>query len=430
MGVDDFALRRHHHYGTLLVDLERHQLLDLWPERGAEPFVAWLRACERRPEVICRDRGGAYADAARQAAPHAIQVADRFHLARNAGDVLQRVLARHAAALRAVTGLATPHEHIDPADTTSPMRDENAPTASQPATQLGCPTTQATTRERRRAGYDQVVALRAQGLSLTAVAAQAGLSRPTIRKYLTAKTFPEWAPRRTLLRAGSGYTVYLQRRWAEGCRDATILWSELQAQGFTGSLRMVQRAVAAWRPQPRVRGPRRRPSQPAGPVGTPGLARPAGARSSSARSSSGGVLQQLDLPQPRGLSPQQGAWLLLRPADTLNASEQVLQTHLMEISPEIRLAYDLVATFCTILKQREADRLDAWLQRAITSGITELRGFAFGLKRDYDAVRAAATVSWSSGQVEGQVTKVKLIKRQMYGRANFDLLRRRVLLAC
>jgi transposase len=93
----------------------------------------------------------------------------------------------------------------------------------------------------------------------------------------------------------------------------------------------------------------------------------------------------------------------------------------MESSPEIGVAHDLVARFCTILNQREADRLDAWLPRAITSGIPELRGFAFGLQRDYDAVRAAATVSWSSRQVEGQVTKVKLIKRQMYGRANFDL---------
>jgi transposase len=101
----------------------------------------------------------------------------------------------------------------------------------------------------------------------------------------------------------------------------------------------------------------------------------------------------------------------------------------VDISPEIRLAHELVETFRSILKLREADRLDSWLQSAITSGITELRGFAFGLKRDYDAVRAAATVAWSSGQVEGQVTKVKLIKRQMYGRAEFDLLRRRVLLA-
>jgi transposase len=412
LGVDDFALRRHHQYGTLLVDVEHHRMLDLWPERTAEPFVAWLSACERQPEVICRDRGGAYADAARQAAPQAIQVADRFHLVRNAGDVLQRILARHAAAVRALTAPAP----TDPADTASPAGCESAPhgCASQPAAQPACPTAGATTRERRRARYDQVVALRAQGLSLTAVATQVGLSRPTIRKYLTAGTFPEWAPRRTLLRTGSGYTMYLQQRWAEGCRDATVLWSELPARGFTGSLRMVQRAVARWRPRIRARGPRRR--QPPIPGG---LSRPA--RLEAAESSPGRVTQPLDLPPSRGISPQQAAWLLLRHPDTLNNSEQVLRTQIVDISPEIRLARELLETFCTILKQREATHLDCWLQRAITSGIAELRGFAFGLKRDNDAVRAAATVVWSSGQVEGQITKVKLIKRQMYGRAKFEL---------
>jgi transposase len=185
---------------------------------------------------------------------------------------------------------------------------------------------------------------------------------------------------------------------------------------------MVQRAVAAWRPHPRARGPRRRP---AGSVaGSPRPAEPAGAGASAEASP-----QQVDIPPPRALSPQQAAWLLLRPSDALNDSEPVLRTHLVEISPELRRAHDLVETFRTRLKQHEGDCLDSWLQSAITSGIPELRGFAFGLQRDEDAVRAAATVAWSSGQVEGQVTKVKLIKRQMYGRANVDLLRRRVLLA-
>jgi len=109
LGVDDFAVRRNHHYGTLVVDLEQHRLLDLWPERTAEPFVGWLARRPRLPEVICRDRGGAYADAARQAAPDALQVADRFHLVCNAGDVLERVLVRHATAVRAATACENPN---------------------------------------------------------------------------------------------------------------------------------------------------------------------------------------------------------------------------------------------------------------------------------------------------------------------------------
>jgi transposase len=194
-------------------------VLDVWPERTAEPLIDWLRARERPPEVICRDRGGAYAEAARQGAPGAIQVADRFHLVRTAGDILQRVLARHAAAVRAVTavtasavsvsaervGAALPVATPGTQGSQGSGREERA---HQRRTQLGNPTT----RARRRAHYDEVLALRAKGLSLTVIAEQVGLSRPTVRKYLTAGTFPEWAPRRTLLRAGAGDMAYLQHR--------------------------------------------------------------------------------------------------------------------------------------------------------------------------------------------------------------------------
>jgi transposase len=272
VGVDDFALRRNHHYGTLVVDLERHQLLDLWPERTAEPFAGWLHERMRLPAVICRYRGGAYADAARQAAPDALQVADRFHLAHNAGAVLERVLVRHARVVRAVTTRQSASEA--PAEAYGITRRTANETISlvqsdvpaSPSTGDGCqhhadsqsaaPCSRNTRRMRRLVRYQEVTALRRAGLSLTAIARQVGLSRPTVRKYVHADSFPEWPPRRTPLHAGSFYTAYLQERWAAGCHDASILWAELRAHGFTGSVRMVQRAVAGWRPAPRARGPR------------------------------------------------------------------------------------------------------------------------------------------------------------------------------
>jgi transposase len=246
------------------------------------------------------------------------------------------------------------------------------------------------------------MALHRQGCSLTAIAAQVGLSRPTVRKYVHAGAFPERAPRRTLLRAGSEDTVYLQQRWAEGCRDAKALWEELRARGFRGSLRMVQRAVAGWREAPGRRG-----RQPDAPSAEPGSA----------------------LSRPRPLSPRQALWLLLRPAKDLTAEEGTMRPRLVEGSEEIRAALALVESFRGMVRTRDRAALDPWLQAAEGAAVPEMRGLAAGLRRDYAAVDAALAHPWSSGPVEGQVTKVKLIKRLMFGRGSFDLLRRRVLLA-
>jgi transposase len=246
------------------------------------------------------------------------------------------------------------------------------------------------------------MALHRQGCSLTAIAAQVGLSRPTVRKYVRAGAFPERAPRRTLLRAGSESTVYLQQRWAEGCRDAKALWEELRARGFRGSLRMVQRAVAGWREAPGRRG--RQPDAPAAEPGSP-------------------------LPRPRPLSPRQALWLLLRPAEDLTAEEGRMRARLVEGSEEIRAALALVESFRRMVRTRDRAALDPWLQAAEAADAPEMRGLAASLRRDYAAVDAALAHPWSSGPVEGLVTKVKLIKRLMFGRGNVDLLRRRVLLA-
>jgi transposase len=426
LGVDDFAVRRNHHYGTLVVDLERHQLLDLWPERKAEPLAGWLQERTWLPDVICRDRGGSYADAARQAAPDALQVADRFHLSCNASDVLERVLVRHAGVVRA----ATTHKAMTegPAEANASENspegrtlDESvSPELSPQAPDK--PPTVASSREARRARrlaqYQDVLALHRTGVSLAEIAQQVGLARSTVRKYVHADGFPEWSPRRTLLRAGSVHTTYLQQRWAASCHDATILWTELCARGFTGSLRMVQRAVAGWRPAPRARGP-------CGGLGDQTAS--SDAASEAAPPAAASVQESLPSP-PRGLSPQQAVWLLLRAAEDLTDTEQTLRAHLMDADEEIRAAHDLIERFRDLLRTRGHEHFAAWQEAAQVSPVPELRGFVASLQRDEDAVRAALTVDWNSGQVEGQVTKVKLVKRLMFGRANFDLLRRRVLL--
>jgi transposase len=384
LGVDDFALCRGHRYGTILTDLEQHQVIDLLPDRTADTFATWLRA-HGPPQIICRDRGGDYASGARQGAPEAIQIADRFHLQKNSSDLLERILGRHPAALRAAV-----------TDTAAPADGDPAPEA------VDLPATTEPRRARRLARYEQVIALRQDGWSLTEIGALVGLSRPTVRKYVNAGSFPEWPARRTKLSAGTAHASYLQAWWQAGGRDATVLWEELLARGFTGSLRMVQRAVASWRVEPPRSGwLSRRPAPPPQPAP----------------------------PRPRPPSARQAVWLLLRPTEDLEPDQQLMRARLLVAAPEIQQALVVILAFRSMVHDRDADALEDWLTTASASAVAELRTFAAGIRRDRPAVEAALVYAWSSGQVEGQVCRTKLIKRQMYGRAKFDLLRKRVLLA-
>ena len=396
LGVDDFALRRGPRYGTILVDLLTHRPIDLLADRTAETFAAWLLV-HGRPRVICRDRGGAYADGARQGAPDAVQVADRFHLLRNSSDVLERVLARHPTALRAsvVPDTRDGTASEAPAGCTAAVvvTGSERLEASQP--------TPDPRRERRRVRYEEVVALARQGWAVRAIGRELSLSRATVTTYLRAGAFPEWAPRRTRLSAGTDHAAHLQARWAAGCRDATVLGRELRACGFTGSQRTVERAVATWRV-----GPRRRQSAP--PV-------------------DGGTQPAPDRLRPP--SPRQAVWLLLRPEAALTAAQRTMRDRLRAAAPVVAATLALLDAFRGMVQTREGSTLAPWFTAAEACGVPEIRSFAASLRRDEAAVAAGLTLPWSSGAVEGHANRTKLIKRQMYGRATFALLRRRVLLA-
>ena len=107
--------------------------------------------------------------------------------------------------------------------------------------------------------------------------------------------------------------------------------------------------------------------------------------------------------------------------------QQTYLAQLCETDPQIAQTYELIQEFTTMLREREGERFDEWLDRVEKQGVSELQSFANGLKKDYDAVKAGLTLEWSNGQTEGQVHRLKLLKRQMYGRGRFDLLRKRVL---
>ncbi len=423
LGVDDFALRKGQMYGTILVDLDQHQPIDLLPERSAEILERWLKD-HPGVEVITRDRATEYADGATRGAPDAVQVADRFHLLQNVREMLQRLLERHQAALQAATTGET-----RPADAAPVTADDTRSATTEPPTDLLSEAHTAASmasvppprlpkarqqsqgrRERRLATYTAVRALRDQGLSMRAIAAHLHLSRKTVRRLVRADQFPERATRRPAPSKLDPFVPYLQQQLAAGQDNGMQLWRDLRDQhGYTGSRALVSRWVARHRQlgsaaEPVTPTARRRGRPPAPAAATP----PTTQRRCSAR---------------------QAAWLLVRRPDELEEADRVIVERLCHHSATIDTAYHLAQDFIEMVRERQAAALEGWLDRAATSAIPEIGSFVAGVQRDKAAVQAALDLPWSNGQVEGQINRLKLIKRSMYGRANFDLLRQRVLAA-
>jgi len=399
LGVDDFAFRRGMRYGTILVDLERHRVIDLLPDRDAATFATWLEQHNGQDvQVISRDRGGAFADGARRAAPQAVHVADRFHLLQNLGQALDQFLTRehHVLTHAADAVRAAAHEHATDSEAASTPVTPEAPAAPMP--RLG--REHAAVEARRQARYERVVALAREGYSLREVARRAEVNRGTVRRYLRAGQYQPCAKHSRRPHTCDAFAVYLRQRWAEGEHNSAALFAEIRAQGYSGAASTVRQYVGAWRT-----GPRRRPGRPrhaADAAGAPP-------------------------PRTRRFSPRQTRWILLRPVDELDADEQAYRQALCQESAAIATAQALVEDFGRIVRARAHAELDAWLEAAARSRIAELVSFARGLRRDENAVAAALRSPYSQGQTEGRVNRLKMLKRQTYGRANFDLLRRRVL---
>lgn len=400
LGVDDWARRRGHTYGTILVDLERRVPVELLPDREAATFAQWLRE-HPGVEVIARDRAEAYAQGARDGAPAAVQVADRWHLLKNVGDLLERLLHAHRAALAdaavAEPAPAPPARDDDPAASSESRANSSAlpmpegvPSSPEPLTPARA--VAAGRQAARQARYDRARALRAQGLSHRAIAARVGMAPATVRKYLSAPTCPTRAPRRTKVGTLTRVDAHLRARWQEGCEDALVLWREVQALGFRGSLRTLQRHVERWRAT--------------------------GRRAEVLRGAPSA---------PRPPSPRQARWWLTLPTERLSEGQQRYVARLTEGCAPIRDAQRLAVAFGVVLRGGDASALGPWLEEATQSGLASFGDFAAGLRRDQASIEAAIREPWSNGQTEGQVNKLKMLKRQMYGRAGLPLLRQRML---
>ena len=378
LGIDDWAWRRGRHYGSALVDLETNEVVDLLPDREAATVAAWLRD-HPGIEVVARDRAGAYGDGIRQGAPNAIQVADRWHLLRNFGEAVQALGERHSGAARR----AAQHVRTHLAMTQAPVSAPPPPPSSAVVPEVAPPPS------RRQAQCEEAVRLSAIGATVTRISAELGIDRKTVRGWLRIGQAPLW-------RQPSGdsildpYATFLGRRWSEGCRNAAQLWRELRDLGFRGRPSVVRDWAA------RHRGPAEREDDVGGPL-PPVWPAPAGYRL---------------------------ARLLTTSRSRMTAEERIFVTRLLADEPDLCAAVTWAKRLTKLLRQKATESFDD----VLTAGAGTLLGrFAASLRRDYEAIKAALSLPWTTSPVEGQISRIKMIKRTMYGRAGFDLLRARVL---
>ena len=392
LGVDDFCFCRRRSYGAILIDLERRVPIDLLPDREAETFKKWLLA-HPGVQIISRDRGGAFADGARQGAPQAQQVADRWHLLANLSEAMKGFFLNKQVQLKALVQKPSENLSEEEAEQLAPWQTGLRKYQEIKSLQL---------HQERVARYEQIQELHAKKVDVATIARQVKMSRQMVYRYLHLKQPPErphiHQAHQPILEP---YKDYLIRRWNEGCRNAQQAYREVKEMGYPGTDSNIVRFFGHLRKH----------------------------------FNQSGTFKQVDpatqtpvqAPPKRPPSASQVAhWITFKEEQRLDWQQKYL-TQLCEADQEIQEAHELVTDFTSMLRERQGERLDAWLEKVEIQSIGELKNFAQGLKRDYDAVKAGLTLEWSNGQTEGQVHRLKLLKRQMYGRGHFDLLRKRVL---
>jgi len=272
-------------------------------------------------------------------------------------------------------------------------------------------------RAKREASFEEVRALHQQGLSIRTIARSLGLSRQRVRHYVQMESFPEAAPRsRSPVKSKlDPFVPYVLKRWNEGEYNGTQLYREIRDQGYSGSRPLVGLLIADLRRLlPPPEGSSRAWMRKGTPTAYPTVNTPK---------------PPVRTPPRRQLSPRKVSWWYMLPREKLTERQRIQLLQVCQAGTDLHLAYELTQDFIAMIKERKVSCLQDWMNRAEHSGVAALKGFARGLHRDYAAVAAALSSPWSQGQVEGQISRLKLLKRQMYGRAKFDLLRRRVLQA-
>lgn len=377
IAIDDWSWRRGFTYGTIIVDLERRTVADVLESRSAKETAEWLK---QHPgiEVVSRDRCGLYAQGIRQGAPQARQVADRFHVLQNLRESIERQMtdvSRFAgrAKLPPVPG-----------DRQEALRGARG--------------------RARQALFDQAKLLHASGKTYIDIATQIGINRRTVANWIKTNVLPH--RRRLALKPSSPlyFKDFLTRRWAEGDRVGRRLFLDIRRRGYTGSFSHLERLLSTWR------------------TGAQG-------KTQSQQQWSNLLEESPAIDPVTGwqVSPVTAASLCMKPTRMLTHSEAARVAALKEVSPNFVVMRHLAMRFRGLLRGDDPSKLNRWLHDAKHSGVRSMQRFARTLSRDIEAIRNAIAEPWSSGQAEGQINRLKMLKRAMYGRAGIELLRARML---
>ena len=358
IGIDDWAWRRNHRYGTIVCDLERRRPVTLLPDREPATAAAWLER-HQQITVVARDRGGGYGEAVARALPHATQVADRWHLMENASRAFLDAVRKTMRQIRTAIGATT----INP----------DLLTAAERLQYEGY--------QRREEINAAILALAKDGVPIKQIVRRLGHSRQLIRQVIRGERHDIFRTRQSSL---DRHLPWLDVQWSSGCHNGSDLWRRLKERGFRGSLRV----VSEW-------ATRRR------------------------RAERADAQNLRRIPSARTI-----ARLMTIGRNYLSKSETVIIAAIENGVPSLVEARMIIGEFHTMVRDRAHTRLGAWIAKARASMVAS---FASGVAKDEAAVRAAIMLPWSNGQTEGQITKLKLVKRQMYGRGKIDLLQARLI---
>jgi transposase len=457
LGVDDWAKHKGTAYGTILVDLERHCPVDLLEDRKADTLVKWLQE-HQGVEIISRDRASGYADGGRRGAPQAIQVADRWHILKNLGDHLKKMFERKNACLleppptpilvepESVTLITSTMEE-NPAGQTevevtvgsgregngegegekssaTPLEPEPkvTPSENEANTQVKLEVfgeldqaeikkeaKKALALSRKSYLFEQIKLLKREDWSQRSIAEQLKVSRTTVQKYQRASQLPRYTPTAPRPSKLNLYKPFIAMRWGEGVCKTIEVFEEIKARGYSGSWSLLAQYLAQYRlGNPPPKAPRGRGRKP-------------------------GTSKKRDkakAPQAM-LSAREAAFLMLKREDKLTEEEEGLLAHLCGFDEEVEATYYYSLEFGKLVRERQGQLLEEWLvsveQKVGEEELFELGSFVKGIRQDQAAVQTGMTLEYSQGQTEGQVNRLKTIKRSMYGRAGFELLKARVL---
>lgn len=375
LGVDDWAKRKRLRYGTILVDLERGQVVDLLQERTAEPLVKWL---ENHPgiEIITRDRSQTYAGAISRGAPNASQVADRWHLIKNASDALVKILQQEHSLIKKQFDSEPKPAQRDDIQVSNERLESELTKAEQ----------------KRKQRMKMVGDLYLLGWSRKKIANKINIHPRTVRRYLRSP-IPK-RNRRQRSRTVDPYIPYLLRRWNEGCHNGSTLFIEIQKQGFRGQATMVRKFLQPFRKN----------------------------LFNLEKDGNPSVSTVFETPSSQTIA----YWILKKPEDRKEEHEKIIE-QIKSVLPKLALTITQARAFASMIRKQHTDELDTWIKVVEQSSYRIWKNFATGIQKDKAAVQMSIISAWSNGPTEGHVNRLKCIKRQMYGRANDDLLRMRVL---